>query len=279
MKKIILTLVVLLLAVPASAEVLIECETCVDPNGWVTVSYDATDESELPRAFALDIQLTGGAVIVDVNDNINAYYTVHPGTIQIDENGQVTDDGTAVADDDPKCGVIGANCITIEMGSLYVGAANAPPDTGDLLKIKVDSNCDIEITGNAIRGDIVLENVTVAEVNAPGATVDCMDCDPQIGAAQWAIQGKPDSWCCPLQIQGDATGDGFVDTVDLFLMRPPAFNVAYGNANYDCRVDFTHDGFVDTQDLFLIRPPNFNVQVGQPCTTTNPDLDPDDCGS
>jgi hypothetical protein len=282
MKKIILTLVMLLLAAPASAEVFIYCAADTpDSNGWVTVSYDASGEAELPRAFALDIQLDGAAVIVDVNDNVNDDYTVHPGTIQIDENGNVTDDGTAVADDDPKCGVLGANCITIEMGSLYVGAANAPPASGDLLRFQVDNNCNVTITGNAIRGDIVLEDVTVADVNAPGCEVNDMACfdteDPQFG--QWQLQGGPESWCCPLQGQGDATGDGFVDTVDLFLLRPPAFNVGYGNANYDCRADFTHDGFVDTVDLFLIRPPNFNVQLGPPCTTTNPELDPDDCGS
>lgn len=276
MKKIIFTLVVLLLAVPASAEVLI---TCVEEaNGVVSISYDASGESELPRAFALDIQLIGSAVIVDVNDNVNAYYTVHPGTIQIDENGTVTDDGTAVADDDPKCGVVGANCITIEMGSLYVGAANAPPDTGELIKIEVDSNCDVEISGNAIRGDIVLEDVTVADVNAPGCSVIGMDCDPGVNPTLWETLGKPDAWCCPGQADGDNTGDGSCNVLDLFgVKRAYGTNYAtapHGTANgeYNCAADGNHDGNVNVLDLFNIKNHYGTIVYSPGCNNDGDDI-------
>ena len=272
MKKIILTLVVLLLAVPASAEVFVNCAADPpDSNGWVTISYDASGEVELPRAFALNILVTDGAAIVDVNDTINAFYTVNPGTIQIDsETGIVTDEGTAVAPGgDPESCSGDANCITIEMGSLYVGVANAPPDTGDLLRIQVDGNCDVVITGNTLRGDIVLEDVTVAEVNAPGCEVNDMDCYEGVNPTKWAELGKPESWCCTNQPNGDATGDGVVNVFDLIALK-----FAISGA-YDCRVDFTHDGSINVFDLIRLK---FNVGTNYGFTCASEGYDPSDCG-
>ena len=95
MKKILLTLAVLMLASPAWA--VVDITAVVDGNK-VAISYDARTEAELPRAFSLNIQLDDGASIVDVID-VNPDFPIHPGTISIDLSGPepVIDYGTPVA--------------------------------------------------------------------------------------------------------------------------------------------------------------------------------------
>lgn len=277
MKKIIFTLVVLLLASPAWAEVLIECSSPNDANGWVTVTYDSSDETELVRAFAIDISV-GDATIIDINDNLNDDYDVFPGTIEIDENGIVTNPGTAVAPGgDPESCSGDPNCRTIEMGSLYVGEGNAPATSGVLLAFQVDGNCDIVITGNVIRGTVVLENVSVADINAPGCTVDYLDCYEGPNPTQWALQGKPKAWCCDGQQLGDSSSttpgqsDGACNVLDLFAVkRAWGKNFATGpwgtaNGEYNCAADHNHDGYVNVLDLFVVKQ-NWGQTVGTGCT-------------
>jgi hypothetical protein len=160
------------------------------------------------------------------------------------------------------------------MGSLYVGAANAPPATGDLIKIQVDSNCNISISGNAIRGDVVLEDVTSLDVNAPGCEVNDMDCDPVTGQAKWIELGKPEAWCCPGQREGDASGDGKVNIFDLIPLKA-SYGITWPAAGYDCRCDSTHDGKVNIFDLIKLKS-NYGTTVDAACSTYG--YDPSDCG-
>jgi len=81
MKKMILTLAVVLLAAPAWAAVEITLENLGE--GVIQIGYDATGETELVRAFALDIVATDGNII-DINDysvgDDNAGYGIFPGS-------------------------------------------------------------------------------------------------------------------------------------------------------------------------------------------------------
>ena len=276
MKKIVFTLVVLLIAMPASAAVVITCtEDSPDSNGWVTISYDSSGEANVPRGFALDISVDGGASIIDVNDNITEHFTIHPWNIQISPTGVLGDPGDAVAGAGEPGSCSGdSNCITIEMGSLYdnggVAGVNAPPADGNLLKIQVDDNCTVSIVGNTLRGDIVLEDVSVADVDAPGCEVDDLGCYDDAGPvpgtyANWVTVGKPGSWCCAYQHLGDCNGDGYTNLQDLMMIFKPAYNSSFGGAGvYDADADCNRNLLVNLQDLMQCFKPNFNTNHGAP---------------
>lgn len=239
MKKIIFTLVLVMLAAPAWAEISITATDMGD--GVVGIDYSG---SERARAFALDIIVDAGAItaISDfaIGDDNNGY-GIFPANfsrfINVDpETGEVVDwtaDGyTPIANpDDPGAlGGLGSNGITIELGSLYT--TNAPPMQGRLCTVTCSQPCKITVTTNAIRGNVVLENGSEAEVNLSGAT------EVQVGegnistfsglnASQWELVGRPDCWLTsvnPRQCHGDADGqsqsqnDYWVSTNDLDIL-------------------------------------------------------------
>lgn len=239
MKKIIFTLVLVMLAAPAWAEISITATDMGD--GVVGIDYSG---SERARAFALDIIVDAGAItaISDfaIGDDNNGY-GIFPANfsrfINVDpETGEVVDwtaDGyTPIANpDDPGAlGGLGSNGITIELGSLYT--TNAPPMQGRLCTVTCSQPCKITVSTNAIRGNVVLENGSEAEVNLSGAT------EVQVGegnistfsglnASQWELVGRPDCWLTsvnPRQCHGDADGqsqsqnDYWVSTNDLDIL-------------------------------------------------------------
>jgi hypothetical protein len=226
MRKIILALVVALIAAPAWASVTI---TATDlGEGVVAIDYDATGETELVRAFALDITVDAG-VIADISEfkvgvsmagdagfgifpaNFSRYITVDPQSGNVDD---WTPAGyTPVADGtDPGAQPgLGTAGITIEMGSLYDGDANKPGKQGHLCTLTVTENCTLSLAANATRGNILLENGEEAEVVLEGTNV-VMDCYPAGCPSynDWVRMGKPECWCgakgnppCPYQCDGD----------------------------------------------------------------------------
>jgi hypothetical protein len=280
MRKMLLMLSVLLLGATAfAADVTISCST--DGNE-VTVSYQAHGDANIPRGLGLNIELACDANIT-ATGSYNADYWVYPGSIDINTTVDppvVDSNGSPVAVPDP-CnpgrelpGPPDANGMTIEMGSLHyppeVNSVNAPDINGVLLKFYVDASadCNVVISGNAARGNVVLYDATEADVLYTGCTVttDCLPgSDP--GYALWVTMGKPKEWCCKWQSSGDATGDGNINVNDLLVIRPPTFDTPWTDANYDCRADFDHDGNVNINDLLLIRPPNFDItlEAGYTC--------------
>jgi hypothetical protein len=95
MRKLILCLVVVLCAAPARADVKIIVK---GGCGFVTISYDATGETELVRAFALDVTTDG--IITGVTDFAvgpdNGGYGIFPAnfsrSITVDaQTGEVAD--------------------------------------------------------------------------------------------------------------------------------------------------------------------------------------------
>jgi len=246
MRKMILALVVVMLAIPAWADVKI---TLVDDPGnkVVTVNYDSTGETELVRAFALDIVFTGGT-ITDVTDfavgDDNGGYGIFPANfsryITVDgQTGEVADWGVAgytpVADanDTGAAGALGGNAITIEMGSLY--DTMAPGKTGTLCKFAYEGSGTVTVTTNAVRGGIVLEN-------AAQATLDASECtDVAIGQQEepfptdnsayndWVLLGKPLCWCASDKGGSGYQCDGDVDGVDSGF--PARYRVYLGDLN------------------------------------------------
>jgi len=227
MKKMILALVVCLLAAPAFSAVKITAEKQGDK---IAIKYDSTAETELVRAFALDVKITGGSgVIVDVCDfkvgDDNNGYGIFPANfsryITVDaQTGDVANWAVAgytpVADvNDPgAAGALGSANITIEMGSLY--ETNAPAKTGTLCTLKCTGTGQLCVTTNALRGGVVLENAAEATTDLTQAcvTLGVADCFPSTYTTynDWVTMGKPDCWCSKAtkgsgyQCDGDADG-------------------------------------------------------------------------
>ena len=133
------------------------CEA--NSSGVVTV-YFVDNSCEQLRAVGLDITVDSDANITAVN-NVNPAYWVYPGSIDINEQGDIIGYGNAVADigEFPDGTLPGLNSYgtTVEMGSLYVGDSNAPEDNGVLLTLTVDKECTITIAANEKRSGVVLE--------------------------------------------------------------------------------------------------------------------------
>jgi len=220
MRKMILTLAVVLLAAPVWATVTIKLDKIGD--GVIQISYDATSETEYVRALALNIVATGGNITgiggYEPGDDTGGYgifpgsfagnITVNPTTGQVDSWVGNPNPYTPVAPagDPDALGDIPGPAITIEMGSLYSTTEMRPGKTGVLCTITIESTVSkVCVTGNAIRGNVVLENaseVIPAEVCWSG---DCFPSNnPRYG--DWVAYGKPLCWCYARQCRGDADG-------------------------------------------------------------------------
>jgi hypothetical protein len=249
MRKISLILAVLLLAAPAWATVNI---TCSQDGNEVTVSYEVTGEPNKVRAFALDIVIDNPDVnIVAVDDTVNAYYTIFPGSVVI-SNGEITEQGSAVAaesdyPDDTQPG-LGSSGITIEMGALYYptddSSPNAPPNQGDLLKFYVEEiACTVTISENNARGGVVLTDPAEdPTVNAPGCELTFEEC--LIGGnagpnekSDWDAWGKPDCWCYQRQCRGDADGQIAYGTYWVLTSDLDALANSFAKDDATCQAD------------------------------------------
>ncbi|MHC4221513.1 MAG: hypothetical protein ACYST9_03750 [Planctomycetota bacterium] len=163
MKRTIIVLAILMIATPAMAAVNIttaqgaECE--------VIVSYENTNVNKV-RAISLDIQVSTGSIVTvtEVSDQ----YTIYPGSIVVDPcdpgepgDGVVVAPGSAICDGSEFEGTLlglGTAGMTLEMASLYLGAPNAPNDTGIVCKFIIDSDATVTVTENTIRGGVVMED-------------------------------------------------------------------------------------------------------------------------
>jgi len=175
---------------PATGTVVIN--SVDEGKGVVRIEYDASDEVALPRAFALDITVDGGATIQSISDYKVGLstadepgYGIFPSSIQFDPaTGDVIDWGSPVADPllypkDTQPG-LGTAGITIEMCSLYLSRRDAPLVKDTLCRITIDlqgqAAANLNITGNIIRagndGGVVLETPSITPtVELVGCTV------------------------------------------------------------------------------------------------------------
>ena len=220
MRKMIFALVVVMMAAPAWAT--IEISIADLGGGQAAINYSGT---ELARAFALDITVDAGTIdaISDfaVGDDNNGY-GIFPANfsryITVDAtSGEVSDwavagySPVADANDPGALGGLGTNGITIEMGSLYDAAA--PALSGQLCILTVSGSCNMFVTANATRGNVVLEDASEATVGLAGATNIAVggvgDEYTGLYPAEWEAVGKPDCWIAsinPRQCHGDADG-------------------------------------------------------------------------
>jgi hypothetical protein len=247
MKKIVFALAVLMLASPAWATVYIYCEQIPDTCD-VLVSYDArTEDPNLVRAFALDVSISIGT-IEDVNCISTDYY-IYPGSISIDSQGNVLDDGHCwcnPGDHPDTLGGLGTGGVTIEMGSLYDDddpVHTTPPDPCGVLFSFTAADCElatVTIVGNDVRGKVVMEDGSSRDPCSPGCEVECA-----IPTCWWPTE------CGGLSV-GDATCNGSVDLADLFALKAAWGKTAPYTSPFCC-ADFNQSGGVDLADLFALK--------------------------
>ena len=253
MKKIIFTLAVLLLAAPAMATVTITCTPGPGPND-VTVGF-TSDEGQLVRAIALDVQVADAdVVVVDVNC-VSDGYLIHPGSISIDAGGNVTDYGTCAGTD------LDSNSFASEQGSLYEIGVDTPPVPGDLFIITLGGCTDtpsgdvvVSVSENVIRGGVVME-----DAGAP-SSVDTSD----TATVNVCVSG-----CACLGDIADTTSigppDGKVDTGDMAALLTAL--IIYGNPADSYNITGApNQAFLlfcmDVADTTSIGPPDGRIDTG-----------------
>ena len=180
MKRILLTLTVLLITTPSLATVIIDVTqgSGADVNK-LTVSYNC-DAGEKVRAFALDFTFTNGGNPVLTWSNIADFnvgesntpgggYGLFPGQFryQIDPGNPnwYQENYTPIAPPnnvDSNGTGMGESKFIAELGTLYKDA-NAPSPSGTLFTVRMDPNgiesCShLTIAVNTVRGGVILED-------------------------------------------------------------------------------------------------------------------------
>jgi len=257
MRKIVLTLALLMLATPALADVKIIVED--ESNLIAAIKYQTT-AGEHVRAFALDVSVSAGTIDA-VSDyikgesvpgnigygifpaNFAAYITVDATTGEVetwDVNGYTP---VAPATDPGAAGALGSNAITLEMGALYSppedSSPNAPPTSGTLCKIKVSGDTKVTVKQNDTRGGVVLTDPAVTPtVDTTQATAveikAVVDCFPTTNSQynDWVLLGKPDCWCAKPKGSGyqcDGDADGKTQGIPKYRIYTDDLNILVAN--------------------------------------------------
>jgi hypothetical protein len=281
--------VVLMLAAPAWAEVLITCAD-VGEEPDVVVSFVNT-EGQHVRGFALDIIVDGGPVITAVECLSTDYY-IYPGSIQIADN-EVTSYGTCVCDaglhPDTLPG-LDTNGVTIEMAAAYSPndpEHNIPPaDSGALVKVTVSGNdCfTVCIRANGIRGGVVMEDASTVEPNAPCCGYPCPGkcmSEDHPDYTEWQNVCEPSCWCYPRQCYGDVDAAQEYGTYWVLLNDLNEFKDCFGLVGIGCDhpclcSDLAHDLEYGTYRVLLNDLDIFKTYFGNtsvPCCDADQDCD------
>jgi len=264
MKKMIVVLAVLLMAVPAMAAVTITA-TQVGETNEVVVGYSLTG-ADLIRSFALDITVDNGAAITKIDKYFDkgecatgsTGYGICMGSMVFNADSSVKSYGTPYCDPSiyatgttqPGFGTAG---ITVEMASLYqyVTPSIAPGITGTLLSVYVNKlPCKLTINPNATRSGIVLES---------GASSQDSTSPVQTNMPKILQLNAPVIGCT---CYGDLTGDSMVRLDDataivglLNSYGTPVnkkLTILSTDAHYSLCADTTGDGMIRLDDATTI---------------------------
>jgi hypothetical protein len=271
MKKLILVLALLLIAIPAWAQ---PNDVVVQPvpeeenwGGWVEewdvpvyfvegpIAYHANQggAGELVRAFALEITVSGPNAAID--------WCWFEGPYDV-----------APSEGDPIAEWVDDNIIIIEAASLYDMAEEEGPDpNGMLVGLSMYSDIPeaelcIDIVENELRGGIVMEDVTTRGLSnsqvcwtAAEAEVVCNEDLTEAQLTEWFDWGEPPVWCLPCWTLGDVTGDELLSFGDVIQ----TFNAVQAQAESgdpNGSSDATMDGLYSFGDVIKV----FN-NVADPC--------------
>lgn len=250
MKKLILVLVILL-AVPAFGALNISLVKQSPDGNKVDLNYADACSTNLPRAFALKVEVNSPAKIAAVtnykigeSNSTNQGYGIYPARIVIEANGTVNGWGTPVAEpNDPGSGTgLGTNKIVLEFGSLYVGDGNGPATSGTLCTLTMDKNGatgDTNIVATEeeqYRGGAVLEDGTAPDPNLIYTLRYITGAPPLLLPGPPTVPNPGDAATCVsvdavLSWTGDANATSY--DVNFGTTNPPAYVTNQAGVSYD----------------------------------------------
>ncbi|MBW8015535.1 MAG: hypothetical protein FVQ82_05050 [Planctomycetes bacterium] len=236
MKKLVLTLLVVALAIPAMAA---DISLVDNGDGTGTIVLTVTG-IEVVRGLAIVVDADVDVTAVAGTDAIfnvfmDAAYTAETAT----PGSYSLGDGTPVADPDAAGELaLPAAKISLCMGILDAGQGGAGAGTYVVGTITTGA-ATVAITADALRGGIVGDDLDAATI-AGGP----------IGPGGPACA----CWNHSCFTMGDANGDGFITSQDV-----QALLAAWGQPYEEC-VDFNQDGFITSQDVQVLL-----ASWGSPC--------------
>ena len=139
------------------------------------------------------------------------------------------------------------NTVILEMGALYEDY-NEPNLAGRLCVFTVSADCNVTVTADSTRGNVVLADTTEAGFTG----------DTTLIKASWGWD-YPDCWDYTTQCHADVDANSTVDTDDW-----PAFRDGFGGVHPDSDYlanpcgDYNRDGIIDTDDW-----PQFRDNFGE----------------
>ena len=268
MKKTLLMLTILALAVPTMAAVTIDINDLGD--GWVAIEY--TTDSNV-SAFGLKVTVDGANTITDLNStsyhigesNSTAKgYGIFLGKILIDGGGNVTSYGDPIAPStDPGANGTGldTNTVILELGALYEDG-NQPPLTGTLCVLRVSGCTTMSVVGEATRCGEVGGNPAGAVLESGTSVTVTGDTDEPIDY----LCANPCT-TCPYWSIGDYQGDGWVNGDDLVWIANN-FGELVVTVKDQCHNGFD-DAWLNGDDVVKIAN-NFGSGDGINCAAWNP---------
>ena len=265
MKTMFFMLTALLLAVPAMADVTISCEEYSYGSGFhiVAISYVATEDTNLPRGFGLEVDVDSGVTVTGVSTT-NPKYWVYPGDINI-VDGIVTEQGSPIASG------LGTGSVILEMGSLHYptgpSGANSPALSDELIRLQLSGgDCNVTVSYNAERGKVVNYEAEEAEtVYGSACFIEADECMMATHPfyTNWGLFQNIPCWCYTYQCRGDADGGSegpfIVSLNDLIILRQwiDFFDPMNPNPVGGACANFDHDKegpfWVSLNDLIIMR--------------------------
>ncbi|MBN1437431.1 MAG: hypothetical protein JW936_10185 [Sedimentisphaerales bacterium] len=287
MKKLCVSLIVLMMATVASAVNTVDISLVDEGSGVLAVEYSVNQDPcapSVPVAYSLTIALSDGATVepCDVIETDPCY----PVFIDFAHDAVGSDFDPADWDPCDPCYEIGdghpmanpnaagAPTDPCDTFSLCMGRLDenqvAGPLTGTLVRIQLADGgagyTNVTVAADGLRGGVVGSTFTVIPVYEDGAAtrvdfntacfVEGMtDSSGHVitaaDVAQWNAWGQPACWCYTCFGSGDGNGDCVNTTGDLFLV------IDAGGAGFLSNAcgDFNYDGVCTTGDLFKVIDP------------------------
>lgn len=240
MKKTVIVLLALVFVAPAMA-----VDVVFDINdlgsGIVAIEYDATASPNEISAFALKVSVDAGTIEAISNyhigesNTVGKGYGIFPSNININQTtGVVNSYGNPIAPNtatDAAGTGLDTNSVILELGALYEDG-NQPSRTGELCRLTVSGDCNMTITANATRGNVVLDTAEEASTNLSltESIVTCSNID--------LIYGFDRSRCDITDTTLVGPPDGYIGFDDMTL-EIYMYGAAPGRSVVDCNTTYS----------------------------------------
>jgi len=269
MKKLVCLIAVLALTAPLyAAQSQLTLSASDAGSGQLRIGY-ASNDANAPTGISFKVALSNNATVNASTDVVSSLSSVF--NTNIDYANSAGSGYTALGQGHPLAnpdanGVVTfpAGTFAVCMGALLQSPAVPPTSTSNLITLQLHAGAGQSSTQATLSADTAgrggVQGAGAFSVIYPSPVTVTFAAPPCFSTAdakyaQWVLQGKPFSWCCLHQRDGDVNGDGKVTSTDLLMLKQK-FGSIYGQAGppaYDCRADLNHDGKVTSTDLLMLK--------------------------